>query len=751
MADTFADFGEPIARLTEDALTLAISRNLFRACAEHKSFELLELRRFVREGQSDAEMLIVDCMNDGVPTRNEVGILYRERIGLIFYTDEKRMPDVRMLRKDFPATLHQNLVKKGEPASLCLYFEPWEGVQRSWTPQSHLNRLLWWLAETAQGTLHRDDQPVEQFYYRSPFEVVLPPDFSDKIQQPNLTLVLENVQDKVFVGHFLSSTSVSEAQPGLDCIVLALQPVVHSSIAPFPNILGVLEEQFEARGESVSKLLCAEIERRVNQNGVSKQANRKTLLILQIPIKRKNQAIVERVEHKAFCLDIGLGQLGEAYGILTDGQDEKYYKIPLFNTSSQTKSWGSIEIYPIEVSFALTRATAQRASNVRAETAEFSGVLAGVGALGSHLAEIWYREAWGAWTFADPDYIKPHNLARQKAEDFQVGQDKAIAIKQMVEAIYPVDYTKATAIVDSGTNWSNETLKNAVESADLVVDATTTLSVPRDLAIAPIKRAASVFLTPSGNGSVLLLENCDRSIRLDVLEAQYYEAILNHAWGEQHLNGHQGHLWVGAGCRDTSNVIPTDLIQLHSATLARHLRFQRENSEASIVVWEADPKSGSVKAHLVSIASVLTVSTDEWRIVWNDRLRDKVRTIRTANLPNETGGVLIGYIDQKLQTIFVVDVLAAPVDSVAEPSGFTRGTHGLKVQIQTAQTRTAQIVSYIGEWHSHPPRTSSQPSCQDIALLMDLTETMQRDGLPVVMLIVGEDNETWSIGQQQGN
>lgn len=745
MSNAFANFGEPIAQLTENALTLAISRNIFRACATHKAFELLELRQFIREEQFIAEMLVVKCINDGVPTRNEVGILYCERIGLVFYAEDM-MPDVRVLRQEFPTTLHQNLVEKGEPASLCLYFEPWEGVQRSWTPQSHLNRILWWFAETSKGTLHRDDQPVEQVYFRSPFEVVLPPDFSDKIQQPDFMLVLEKVQDRVFVGDFWSIAKAATTQPGLDCLVLTLQPVVQSSIEPFPHTLETLEAQFAARGATVSKLLRAEIERRVSSDGVSKTAHHKVLLILQVPIKRSDNTAAEWVEHRAFCLNISLGQLGEAYNVLADGQDGKYYKVPLFNVPTQGNSWHQIEIEPIEVSFSLTHATARRASNVKVETANFSGVLGGVGALGSHLADIWYREAWGTWTFVDPDYIKPHNLARQDAKHFQVGEYKAIATQQMVEANYFEGYTNATAIVDRLTNWLNEDLKATVENADLVVDATTTLSAPRDLAIAPVKRAVSVFLTPSGHSSVLLLEDCDRTIRLDSLEAQYYEAVLNHDWGEQHLKGHQGHLWVGAGCRDISNVIPTDLIQLHAATLARHIRLQCENTEAKIMIWAAEPESGAVEAHVVPVASILTVSTDRWRIVWNIRLQQQVRMMRAANLPNETGGVLIGYLDQKLESIFVVDILSAPVDSVAEPNGFTRGMQGLKAQIQTAQIRTAQIVSYIGEWHSHPPRTSSQPSHQDMNLLLDLTEMMYQDGLPALMLIVGENEETWSIG-----
>lgn len=748
MSDEYIEFGEPITQLTEAALTIPISRRVFRACLTHKFFKLVELRCFVQDQQRTAEMLVIDCTNDGVPTKNEIGILYRERIGLIFHAEGTKMPEARALRQDFPATLHQNLVNKGEPASLCLYFEPWEVVQRSWTPQSHLNRVLWWLAETAKGTLHREDQPVEQFYFRSPFEIILPPDFDEKIRQHDLMLTVERVEDRVFLGCFLQASKAENTQLELTCIVLALQPVTHGTIEHFPYDLGTLDGQFAARGATLFNLLCTEIERIVGEEGVSKLANSKTLLILQIPIQRNDSANVERSEYKAFYLNFNLGQLGEACGVLTDGKDGKYYKIPSFDgAASPADAWRSIDIEPIEVAFSLTNTTARQASGITADTAEFSSVLAGVGALGSALADIWYREAWGTWMFIDPDYIKPHNLARHTTKHFQVGQFKANAVKQMVEETYFDGYAKAFAIVDSVTNWSNANLKTAVESADLVVDATTTLAVPRDLAIAHLKRAASVFLTPSGSGAVLLLEDSDRNIRLDGLEAQYYGAILNNAWGEQHLNGHQGHLWVGAGCRDVSRVLPIEILQLHAATLARQVRLRREYPEAVISVWHVEPQSGAISANTVAVTAHLTVVVDSWQIVWNAGLQDKVRQIRSVNLPNETGGVLLGYIDQKLQSIFVVDILPAPLDSVAAPSGFTRGIQGLEEQIRTAQTRTANIVSYIGEWHSHPPGISTRPSSHDINLLIYLAETLKREGLPAIMLIVGKNQETWSIGK----
>ncbi|MBD2505147.1 ThiF family adenylyltransferase [Anabaena azotica] len=750
MTDEYIKFGEPIASLTETALTMPTSRRMFKVCVEHKFFELVELRKIVANQQQVGEMLVVDCTNDDVPTRNEIGILYRERIGLIFYFEETRMPEVQALRQNFPVTLHQNHVNKGEPASLCLYFESWNVVKRFWTPQKHLNRVLWWISETAKGTLHREDQPVEQFYFRSPYEIILPPDFDIKIQENGLTLTVEQVEDKVLLGKFLPTSCEENKQQKLKCIAMSLQPVTHGTIERFPYDLGTLDSQLSARGAKFFDLLCNEINCFIGSEGIPKKADHKILLILQIPIQRSDNSCIERNDYKAFSLNINLGQLGEACGVLSDGTDGKYYKIISFSKeiANPPSTWRSIDIFPLEITLSLTTTSAQQASGITNATSEFSGVLAGVGALGSNLADIWYREGWGTWTFIDPDHIKPHNLARHTTKHFQVGQFKANAVKQMVEEIYFDDYVKAFAIVDDATNWSNAELKKSVETADIIIDATTTLTVPRELAIAQSKRVASVFVTPSGYGSVLLLEDSKRDIRIDGLEAQYYGAILNNSWGEQHLDEHQGHLWVGAGCRDVSKVIATDLLQVHAATLARQIRFRRDQSDASILVWHIEPDTGAISVENVSVTLPLTILIDKWKIVWYVSLQEKVRELRSANLPNETGGVLLGYIDQVLQTIFIVDILPAPIDSIADPSGFTRGVQELEQQINFAQKRTANIVSYIGEWHSHPPAISTMPSIHDIKLLSYLVEMLKYEGLPALMLIVGENQETWSIGDE---
>jgi len=58
--------------------------------------------------------------------------------------------------------------------------------------------------------------------------------------------------------------------------------------------------------------------------------------------------------------------------------------------------------------------------------------------------------------------------------------------------------------------------------------------------------------------------------------------------------------------------------------------------------------------------------------------------------------------------------------------------------VNEATRRTANVVGYVGEWHSHPRGHSSSPSKDDIIQLFHLAFSMADDGLPALQLIVGE-------------
>ncbi len=237
------------------------------------------------------------------------------------------------------------------------------------------------------------------------------------------------------------------------------------------------------------------------------------------------------------------------------------------------------------------------------------------------------------------------------------------------------------------------------------------------------------------------MESADRSLRLDALEAQYYRAIINAEWGKDHLEGHRGSIRVGAGCRDVSTIISFESILFHAAMIARQVRLLRDKSAAYIRVWTGDFETGALAASEIPVCEPSRFHSGDWHVIMDTGLKEKLGTIRMSHLPNETGGIILGYVDQKLRHIYVVDVLNAPADSEADRTGFTRGVEGLKAALDEVTRRTANIVGYIGEWHSHPPFSSANPRSLDRTLIKELADTLELDGQPALMVIVGSTGE----------
>jgi hypothetical protein len=129
--------------------------------------------------------------------------------------------------------------------------------------------------------------------------------------------------------------------------------------------------------------------------------------------------------------------------------------------------------------------------------------------------------------------------------------------------------SEITPLHGDACDFSQASVTSALTAAKLVVDASTTLEYPRAASgVDAFGRHISVFITPNGNGAVLLAEDEQRLIRLRSLEAQYYRALIQETWGERHLAGTLSSFWSGASCRDISMVMSYSRIMGHAGVLA---------------------------------------------------------------------------------------------------------------------------------------------------------------------------------------
>ena len=76
-----------------------------------------------------------------------------------------------------------------------------------------------------------------------------------------------------------------------------------------------------------------------------------------------------------------------------------------------------------------------------------------------------------------------------------------------------------------------------------------------------------------------------------------------------------------------------------------------------------------------------------------------------------------------------------PEDSRGTPTGFERGIVGLLAEVNRAAEASMHQLRYVGEWHSHPRRSSPLPSGVDIRQLAWLGSELENERLPALIAI----------------
>ncbi|MCQ3018898.1 Mov34/MPN/PAD-1 family protein [Pseudomonas tremae] len=732
---SFYAVGDPMGDQPEPVH--ASTRALVKACKGASGVEFLELRQEAEAG-GVTEYVVIEA-GDGTIAKANLGGIHRVEKLAIAVNPRLRVPvTVHALRKDFPALSHLHGSVPGTPKILCLYDVEWSGVERIWTAERFLERLFWWLRESSELRLHREDQPLEQMFYASPFQLILPALTPEQLASDDckLHVLMTDKSDKITLRAVMDSSG-STQQSNYRLLNIMVPPVEPTSVAMFPLNLGELHDQLVEWGSELSAQLSNAV-REAASGGLSRTAqneNQGILILAWVPRLRNGEA--DRMDVKGYMLEINLFDLAASFEMLAPPNADGvcYPAVHLGGYTGDT--WKGLSLRPVEVRSSLNAAFARDLSAVDPDTATFKGVLAGVGALGGMLADIWARLAWGTWTYVDPDLLLPHNLVRHVASDRFVGLRKADVLQMMVGQIYSGEPIPA-AICD-GILADDPRIDEAIEHADLLIDSTTTLAVPRDLARRDHSvRMASVFLTPSGMSNVILLEDSARLQRLDALEGQYYRAILNSPWGEAHLVNHLGDRWVGGGCRDISFRMSNENIHVHAGLISRRLRKVVIGAEAKILVSTLDDESGSVESYEAQVHPVTCATIGEWSVTYDRGLVDMIKAQRLAALPNETGGSILGITDLKTKTIVLVDTLPPPPDSESSPTHFIRGKEGQLEALRKVHDLTAGIVDYVGDWHSHPNGCSVKQSADDHVLFATLVSRMQIEGLPALMLIVSD-------------
>lgn len=733
-SEIYHEFG---GRLISEAQLTGLTLKLCLACHENSSCEVIELRQDEDTGN---QSIIVDFADGTFEASNPAGISRVERLAITYRADGVFPLEVRALRKDFPLTSFRQHTKEGEPKILCLYLAPWKAVERTWTSELFIKRILWWLRETADGTIQSEDQPGEQVFFASRYSVVLPRDFLDG-EEPK-KLVFEEVQNKkrgeiTYIGQYLNNAE--HVKTCCSSLTLFLDPVDSGPMEEAAGDLGVLHDKLIARNCDLLGRLKEVVAEQIKPEGIESSDGELVLLILVIPRLINGES--RGYELQGFLVNAEFCDLGEKLSVLLQSPaDKKYYgETPLLKELSE--DWRDIELELVNIRTYPDEKTIRSYSGLDPEDSGPVGIIAGVGALGGTLAEIWGTECWGDWTYVDSDTIQPHNIARHIATHHAIGHPKAKVVSRLVNTIHQSTATPLDSGYVTDIEADSHDMHEVIEKASLLVDVTTTVHVPRIVARRDdFPRTASLFLTPSGSSSVLLLESGEREIRCNHLEAQYFRAILSSEWGESHLKNHLGKYSIGAGCREVTVALSNEVIHIHGGNLARQLRAKIASPEANICIWEYHDVNGATVCHDVVVNQTHSSTVGSWEVIWDDGFLNEAKVLRSSSLPSETGGVLLGIVDQCDATITLVKACPSPPGSEEDAANYTRAGYETDAFMKDCLDRTAGIVSYVGEWHSHPDGVAPLPSKCDEEQYAFIHAALSHEGQPALMMIVSEDS-----------
>jgi integrative and conjugative element protein (TIGR02256 family) len=399
----------------------------------------------------------------------------------------------------------------------------------------------------------------------------------------------------------------------------------------------------------------------------------------------------------------------------------------------------------------------------------------GCGALGAPIAEQCVR-AGAAWVLvADRDNVSPGILVRQPYADADVGWPKAQVLAERLDRIQP-DATRVNSVVGDALgvlDWLDAQLRTGEEApVDLLVDATANLTVaarleslrwpmrdrwPAVVSVAIGHRAergvATVSLPGASGGGMDILRRLGVNRRLgdverlrDVVDDLFPDPPRTATF--QPEPGCSAPTFIGSaaevsalaaalfssalGTLSAHEAGMTEPMSLHITRLADNRAAVTPPPER-LTWWNdlltRDPASGFEVR--VTAAALDRMYSEV--VASGDLLGDRV----------ETGGLLLGHADGAARVVWVDVASGPPPDSERSSERFRHGVEGVKELIADVEARSAQLVRFLGMWHTHPYGSAS-PSDIDQQAMSALLASQDRAPNPAVLMVLGGSAPTWS-------
>lgn len=676
-----------------------------------------------------------------LPQHPLADIRERESIACQFPLQNEIRPDVLALRPDFPRLPHQNLRDTETPRSICLSSTSWSESKHLWSPSSFLESIRGWLGRAATGTLHAPGQPREPLLGRPHGYLILP----SKVEfgsLDKLEIAGEHDSSPVIMWAKRAAPGAKPGKGKFKLICFEMPAREHGLIEALPQDLAELEKVCSSAGFDLRRTLVDKLKSDAPAGDIStSEFSFQLLLVLHLDVTGKEHPDIVTHEEWAFMIGKAL-DVGEALGVMASSNG---IVGPLVVASPPSEeAIKKIQVLPVALFRRLDEKLALASSGLEIPYPPVAVI--GIGSLGSKCVEILARQGLAKAVLIDADRLFPHNTARHVLLGNAVGFTKAPAMAHLLRIQHDFDERQEasgfTSIAENFAIPTNATVDAALATAEYVLDFSASVGVSRGLSsLDSAPRCFSAFLTPGADTFFVHQEDRERSTRLDWLEAITLRAIVEDEKLRHAYSRNSSQIWYGGPCREVSTVLPNQNVSLFAAAGAGIFTRHHASSLAKCIGYNLDPETMALEAVEIEATAPATAQSKGWAVNYDSKLVERMKSMRAAAFPKETGGVLFGVLNRERMSCSVVIASASPPDSEAWPDAYIRGAEGLKALVDRVGELTAGQLQYVGEWHSHPSGSSSRPSETDHEALRILTEIMGREGLPAVTFIVGEEPE----------
>jgi len=379
--------------------------------------------------------------------------------------------------------------------------------------------------------------------------------------------------------------------------------------------------------------------------------------------------------------------------------------------------------------------------------------LLGCGALGSHMGEYLVRAGVMKLNLIDNSIVNPGILVRQQFKHYQVGYSKQSGLAAQLSSINPnadIDHTYANLT----KGWPDSLV---LEEFDLVIDATASRRVASALQHAwsarestpPVLRCSisgnaaqgisTLKMPRSGFGPSDLI----RRTKLTAFHAPELNDFASAFWPQgQQEPGFQPE----PGCSEPTFVGSAADVAFFASSFFNFAAYmlQQEKDDTAKALFVSSCNAPYQMSSSVADLGKADLNEDvSWgyRVLVSPSARRAIEgeirsNARTGSSTDETGGLLLGEIDDSLRTISIDVATGPPRDSKKSPDHFLCGIEGTEEQCKYYAEKSGNSTKFVGVWHTHPV-SMPEPSAVDFEAMAQLLHCQDKTPRHVVMLIVG--------------